>query len=68
MHTTVIKENIITDYKQITKQLSDKLERREKGEKEDPKEPLTPGEAKQPLETALARIQVKSLFFCQNKR
>ena len=60
------KENIITDYKQITKQLSDKLERKEqagskqRADKGGDQGDRVEDEQKDPLVMAQERIQVIS--------
>jgi len=56
------KENIITDYKEITGKLSDKLERREKGG-----EQRKPSVESQPLDSALSRVQELELELAQTK-
>jgi hypothetical protein len=56
-----VQDNIIADYKEITKQMSEKLERKERGEAEERAE--KEGGAS-PLEAALARIHELELGTC----
>ena len=52
MTLSLFQENIIVDYKQITKQLSSKLERKEE------RGAVAEGDAGNPLDKALSRVQV----------